>query len=239
RQSGVAGLREGWRAGWYLARQGPLGGRRVWTAAAVLVLGPFFLSTFTAWKVAMPSLRPFECDALLSQLDFMLHGGAPHRLVAWIPVSAMDRIYSTGWIFMFGASVLTIAWKGDTRAMLAIVLTWIVLGTIIAYLVPSAGPIFYARIVGDPNPYVGLMESLEASAPLAVLATRDYLWGAYGSGSVALGSGISAFPSMHVAFPTVLTWAAFRHERRIGKLMAGWTVLVLMGSVALGWHYAI
>ena len=68
----------------------------------------------------------------------------------------------------------------------------------------------------------------------------DYLWTFYQERSVGVGSGISAFPSLHVAI--AMLNALFVHELfgRLGRFLA-WSYLAftMFGSVYLGWHYAV
>ena len=50
---------------------------------------------------------------------------------------------------------------------------------------------------------------------------------------------VAAMPSLHCAFPTLLTLIAFRHFRAWGVLMLGYTLLVYLSTVQLGHHYAV
>ena len=51
--------------------------------------------------------------------------------------------------------------------------------------------------------------------------------------------GISAMPSMHVASTVMMTLYAFSVSRIWGWVMTAFTAVILVGSVQLGWHYAI
>ena len=51
--------------------------------------------------------------------------------------------------------------------------------------------------------------------------------------------GISAFPSMHNAVAALLALAAWRVSRPLGAAMTLFAVMILAGSVHLGWHYAV
>ena len=46
-------------------------------------------------------------------------------------------------------------------------------------------------------------------------------------------------PSMHVGSTTLFACYAFTWRRWAGWVMVGFLVLILAGSVALGWHYAV
>jgi hypothetical protein len=65
------------------------------------------------------------------------------------------------------------------------------------------------------------------------------LWSVYADHAIVVGGGISAFPSMHVAVPALLTFATWRRSRALSTALAAFTVVILISSVALGWHYAV
>ena len=46
-------------------------------------------------------------------------------------------------------------------------------------------------------------------------------------------------PSLHVAVPVLFTIVAWGIDRRLGALFGVYTALILVGSVHLGWHYAV
>lgn len=68
---------------------------------------------------------------------------------------------------------------------------------------------------------------------------QEYLWTLYQSGTIGLGSGISAFPSMHVALATVVALYAWEWSRKLGFVAWVYVAFILCSSVYLGWHYAI
>jgi hypothetical protein len=139
-----------------------------------------------------------------------------------------------------------VLWQGWTRPgpdlgrfWLAFVLAWILLGTVLATLVPSAGPCFYLLATGSPGPYGPLMEYLGAVAPAGVLETQEGLWTAVSKGIVVVGGGVSAFPSLHVAVPLLGACAAWGRTRWLAWVLIGYTVVLWIGTVHLGWHYAV
>ena len=50
---------------------------------------------------------------------------------------------------------------------------------------------------------------------------------------------VAAMPSLHCAFPTLLTLIAFRHFRAWSPLMFGYTLLVYLATIQLGHHYGV
>ncbi len=61
----------------------------------------------------------------------------------------------------------------------------------------------------------------------------------YRASTLALGAGISAMPSLHNAMAVLFACAAWHANRRMGWLFSGYAVLIWIGSIHLGWHYAI
>jgi hypothetical protein len=51
--------------------------------------------------------------------------------------------------------------------------------------------------------------------------------------------GIAAMPSVHVALPVLYALAAWKLHRRLGILFGAYALLIFLGSVHLGWHYAV
>lgn len=73
--------------------------------------------------------------------------------------------------------------------------------------------------------------------PLWFLKTQQMLWDGYTGKIAALG--ISAMPSMHNASAVLFALAFWPVSRTVGLLFAAYAVVILIGSVHLGWHYAV
>jgi hypothetical protein len=117
-----------------------------------------------------------------------------------------------------------------------------VLGTVFAILLSSAGPCFYGQITGLPSPYAPLMDYLQrvdAAHPLISLEVQHILLQQYWQNAVTPWRAISAMPSMHVAMPVVFILVGWRTHRLLGALFLVYGVIVFIGSVHLGWHYAV
>ena len=122
------------------------------------------------------------------------------------------------------------------RFFLAFFLLWSVIGFVMATALSSAGPCFSSLI---HHPYAGRYADLFPllrSAPVA-LAGQHLLAVAYASGEAGAFLGISAMPSMHVAFAALVPLAL----RPINRMAAAgaWLfyALIVLGSVHLGYHY--
>jgi hypothetical protein len=86
------------------------------------------------------------------------------------------------------------------------------------------------------------MDYLHATSqvvPVPALAVQDMLWTSYVSHGAEVGRGISAMPSMHLATSFSFMLLGFAIHRRLGIALGLFTAFILIGSVHLGWHYAI
>ena len=241
----LATLRYGWRRA-LLDR-----GRLVRALPVLLALG-VFMSAFTSLKTMIPLLHPYDWDPAFAAWDRMLHGGVdPWRLLhPWLArpeaTVALNAAYNA-WFFVMAAVTLWQVFRADdgrtrTQYLLTFVLLWALLGTVLAAMFASVGPCFYQRLLGDPGTFGPLMAYLRATAdshPVWAMATQDRLWSAYADGGLRLGSGISAMPSLHVATAVLFALAGFRQARWLGVALSLFAAAILVGSVHLGWHYAI
>lgn len=225
---------------------------RVVNLLVPLLLAPLFFSTFSSFKTLIPYVLPFSWDETFLRWDRWLHGGTdPWALLhpilgATLPTAVIDALYY-GWI---PGMLLVFCWQIGTtkraalrmRFLLSFLLCWILIGTVLATALSSAGPIYFGRITGLPDPYQPLLAHLQRVAgevPLFVLSTQDMLWQAYQHRATTVGGGISAMPSMHVAIAVLMALFGWRLGRSAGLLFTAFAVLTMFGSVHLGWHYAI
>jgi hypothetical protein len=185
-------------------------------AAALCV----FLVSISWTKSLLPQLVPFWADGALSQIDQVLFGGHP-VLIGGI-ITAF--VYSLWQAAHLGTIIWALHWKEGRpkdQVVIAFILTWS-FGMTAAYALSSAGPIFTGKVSGiDP------LTKLEAS----------FLWENYQARTAAIGGGISAFPSMHVA---IAVWVALAFkERGWGPIGIPFAILTAMGAITLGWHYSM
>lgn len=226
---------------------------RVAAAAVVFVVLPPFMSVFTSMKDLIPVLNPYHWDPALAALDRAIHGGHdPWRIVqaaigghAWITVF-LSGMYQLWFLFIFGAwfalAFSTARPRLRMQYFIAAILAWACIGTFAAIALSSGGPAYYGRLVGGPDPFVPLMAYLrgvDARTPIFALHIQDMLWNAYQGGHQARGSGISAMPSVHVATTLLFALLLRRYHRVLGLLGFGFLGCIMVGSVHLGWHYAV
>lgn len=192
------------------------------------------LSVLSWLKAAMPYSVGFRFDELLANLDAAIFGVDPWRLLQGLPAGIVDRAYiSWAWTTILLMLILPLLPRTVVRDR-AIVTYFLVVAScsLGQYLLPSAGPIFYERI--------GLGERF-AELPVQpwVQVTSDYLWTNYLSRGELVGVGISAFPSLHVAGTAWVAIVVSTYLQPLKWLAWAYFILLMIGSVLLGWHYAI
>jgi hypothetical protein len=186
-------------------------------------------------KVTMPYAVGFWADPLLADVDAFLFGGDPWRILHRLPIGGViDRVYIT-WGPYCAFSAIALAFAPDDRRKGQCIVAYFLTVASAAfgqYLLPSAGPVFFEAI-GHGSRFA------EIPIQAWVRTTADYLWETYSSPGFRVGAGISAWPSLHVAGAM---WMALTLRSYFPRpQLVGWSyfVLILVGSVYLGWHYAV
>jgi hypothetical protein len=121
-------------------------------------------------------------------------------------------------------------------------LIYILLGTAGAIALSAAGPCYYHAVTGQSSPYAPLMQylaALDAEQPIIALRVQQTLWENYARSLNLPFVGISAIPSVHVAVAVLFAILGWRTSRWLGWVLTWYAGVVLVGSVHLGWHYAV
>jgi hypothetical protein len=223
---------------------------RIIYAAPVIILFPLFTSTFSYFKATIPAINPYSWDIQLSKLDLLIHGGVQpwtwlQSIFGHPAVTSTINFFYHIWFFVIFSSVYIAAFSTQNKRLrmqflLSFVLSWILLGNIIAATMSSVGPCYYGFAYPDNNPYTPLMSYLHDAnlkAPIWALDVQDMLWEDYKKGTGLFG--ISAMPSMHVATAVLLSLAGFKVSKLVGFSLSIFAVIIMIGSVHLGWHYAV
>jgi hypothetical protein len=205
---------------------------------------------FTMWKNQVARILSFSWDPTLESIDRWVHfGSPPHEWLMQVigfpfVTAAINWNYLLWFHVLFIACFVTAFQTHRTflrqRFFYALLLGWGIGGILFANLLSSAGPVFFGRVTGDERAYADLIEYLHRvneQITLTTLKLQDFLWSAYQA--TPSYSTISAMPSMHVTIAVLIFIATLKINRWLACVTGLFALLILVGSVQLGWHYAI
>lgn len=210
----------------------------------------FFQAAFTLIKTSLPFIVPFFADPYFAHIDQVLHfGNDPWTLThAWAEGFAANQlvwVYVSVWgLPAMALPVIIAALDGNQdrvrRFLMLYVVGWVVLGNMIALAGMSAGPVYYDRLIGGDR-FIDLAPALIESGVKATWIgnLQESLWNVYVDRGQAIGSGISAFPSVHVAMACVTALYLAERTRWLAPIGIAFVAIILFMSVYSGYHYAI
>jgi hypothetical protein len=226
-------------------------GRVANTLHAFIVNGVFFVGFLTI-KKNIPIANPFSWDRTLSTFDQLLHFGMlPHQILAPLlehPFATflLNITYNMWFVVMIAFFMWQGFQKHDSalrqRYLIAYLLTWLLGTCVIGTILSSAGPCFFGFVDSGPDPYAGLMTYLARTNeiyPIWAVPTQALLWQSHldGFGEV---QGVSAMPSMHVATTILYICCAVASGKRwLIWCTSAFSLAIFLGSIMLGWHYAV
>lgn len=214
---------------------------RTTTLAAVagMLLAGIDMLFFMWIKPEVTALSPFWADELWADIDNAIFLGIdPWRLFQGVDLTFHAWAYSFFWAVAIMGTLLWLFVQRPSQqrstSLLSYFALWSIFGPIGQLLGSAAGPIFYRRIgLGDR------FAELESNIPEVTQQISGYLWHFHTAGEPAVGAGISAMPSLHIA---TVGWIylVFRGQgSRVAPLAALFGLYIFALSVALGWHYAV
>ena len=243
---------------WQRIRHDFLRRERLLLALPVLALWPVTASGFTYLKSVIPLVQPFYLDPVLADWDRALHFGIdPWRylqpLLGYAPITYLIGFGYTLWFLILQAIlVLQAGATGNRKRRLQFLLTmglaWALIGSLIATMMSSVGPCYFGLAFGGADPFAEQVAYLRGVAtsvaetirlPFTTTVLQDMLWQSYSTNDFGMVRGISAAPSMHIASTWIiarLTWDMDKKARIAGCAFLGF---IFIGSIHLGWHYAI
>lgn len=217
---------------------------------AMTVAMLLFTQAFSSFKMSIPVVNPFSWDERFAALDAWLHFGRQpwewlQPVIGYAPVTfainvAYNLWFMEMWLVWVVFAFATMPSALRTRFFVSFMLVWSLGGTLLATVFSSAGPIFYPELGLDAAPYQGLIDYLygvDDRISLWALSTKEVLWTTYLSRENVI-SGISAMPSMHNASALLFALAGMKLGRKVGIGLSVYAVLIFIGSIHLGWHYA-
>ncbi|GHF19631.1 membrane protein [Kordiimonas sediminis] len=218
-----------------------------------------FMSSFTSLKVMIPLINPYEYDVAFADIDRFLHFGIDpwkitHAVFNTPFLTGVVNFFYNLWFFLFWTVwvyfLVRLKPEHDRQQyLISFILSWMIIGGVFAIFLSSAGPCYYAHLIDTPDPFAALMDRLyeqrlwietnDSYPPLWALDTQNMLWDNYMAEETAVGSGISAMPSMHLSVATMMALGMYRISRFWGYVFWVYVAMIQIGSVHLAWHYAI
>lgn len=203
-----------------------------------------------SWKTLIGLRMPMAWDTSLADLDLLLFGRDPWRYTHWLfgsPAAArlIDVTYLL-WYPLLSGGFVWVAWSTQrlwrSRLLLAWVLLWVLLGTVVAHLFASGGPAFYSALQAGDARFLPLMEHLQSvnsERTIHALYVQRWVLDNLRSGNPVTWLSMSAMPSLHVAAAALFSCATWSRSCIGAALLWCFTLLTFIGSVYLGWHYAV
>ena len=223
---------------------------RAANGTAIVLVFVVFMNVFAHLKGSIPIVNPFSWDSTFMEWDRWLHfGNHPYEILqpilGYAPVTYAITVFYHLWFMLMWIMVAGMAFGSVSpvlrmRFFLTFMLTWGIGGNVLAMVFSSAGPCYYGLIGLAPDPFVPLMSYLNGVhevMPLWALDTQLMLWQGYQGEGLRLG--ISAMPSMHNGAALLFALAGWQINRKLGMALFVFTALIFIGSIHLGWHYAL
>ena len=238
-------LINGWRT--HLAKPGP------WMRLLIIIIfyQPF-LGAFSTLKKQISEINPFSYwDIAFAELDRLLHFGMDPWQITWTLFSnpwatvVIDRLYVSWYSAVYGTLFAVILFDNNTqrraRFIVTHVLLWVLLGSISAITFSSVGPCFYNDAIGMQQSFgelMGRLGAVDQQYPLYAIKLQAMLWDGY-IGVRPIFEGISAMPSLHIAQAALLALYGATISKKLALILWAYFLIMLIGSVHLGWHYAV
>jgi hypothetical protein len=234
---------------WIEMRKDYLSSGSLFRFIMVIPMIPFFNFSYSSIKQTIPVVPGTTIDLKLHDIDFLLHGNnIPWDLLQPIfgypfITKTIDFLYlSWGSFFVFTVLWMALSKRRYLRMQffLSLISCWVLIGNVLARMLASAGPCYFSKVVnGIPDPYVPMMTYLRSISGIKAVHIQDVLWQSHTNGIFMPLGGISAMPSMHVSIAVLLALVFFRVNFFLGALFSLFALAIQIGSVHLGWHYAI
>ncbi|HEX4847539.1 MAG TPA: phosphatase PAP2 family protein [Novosphingobium sp.] len=216
-----------------------------------LALLCLFMPFFSALKATIPLFATYDWDRTFIDLErSLLFGHDAWELLQ--PVLGYPLITATLavlyhlWILLcYPGTALFLFLNIDNRLrrrfLLSFVLTWSLVGGVLATLLASYGPVFVGALAGIPDfdPQMAYLRAANEQVPVMTLVVQDLLLARFHEAESGLGSGISAMPSMHIAMCYLFYLAIRQVDRRLGWAAMAFGIAIWLGSVHLAYHYAL
>jgi PAP2 superfamily len=202
----------------------------------------------------MPRYIPLWLDEPFARMDQILFFGyhpweLTHALFATPESTLNPHLFYSIWVLSLSVAIVGFALFVPRVERAGFFLSfggaWFFLGFIGALIGASAGSCFLGNLNLPLAPELaGLMPRLHAvsnSMDTVVQAVewQEMLWQGCQTETYSFGLAISAMPLLHNAIAVLYVFMVFRFGRTAGWLFAAYALIMFIGSIRLGWHYAV
>ncbi|MBL1263669.1 phosphatase PAP2 family protein [Methylomicrobium sp. RS1] len=210
-----------------------------------------FLSLFTNMKGLISYYGTYSWDPIWAETDRKLHFGVdPWRLLQPLLgfpyiTKAINILYNF-WLPML---IFFLYWQLVSHRdpglrmqfFFTFFIVWGVNGTLVAILFASGGPCYFEMLTGSHYfaEQMNYLHEVNRQYGLWSVTTQEMLRDMYQKNKIMIGVGISAMPSMHVATAFLFYLLTARLNKKVGRVFGLYCLFILLGSVHLGWHYAV
>ncbi len=223
--------------------------RPSWVADTVriAIFSGLFVHTYGWIKLAIPLLHPRLFDQQLWDLDRTLGLGYSPNVFLLSLLGAPSVLRTIDWtyanIFLASLNLAGVFFASSPSHRIRIafmdsnVAMWLI-GAWLYVALPSLGPAY--RFPEVWLPLAPLFVHSQTYQRLLMANYQNVL--AYARGiprPVNVLFGVAAFPSLHVAFQTLVFLWMRRVWRASELLFALFTIVIFVGSIVTGWHYLI
>lgn len=202
------------------------------------------------FKINIPKFNPYSWDHFFAEIDRLLFFGIDPWILTHTALNNFEytKLIDNFYVIWFIVQQFGILYVGclplrdrvRLTFLIAFCLNWVIGAVVLAIMLPAAGPVYMEALYGDPmfRPLTDLLHQQSSIVELKAVVLQELLWDGLTKPDVD-PLGISAFPSLHVAAAVNFACLSFAVNRTAGWLLSAFAGIIMIGSVHLGWHYAV
>lgn len=219
--------------------------------APMLAVAIVLLPYFSKMKAAIPLFNEYTWDNAFVAWDRAIFFGRDawevfQPVLGFPVVTAFLALLYQLWFLLPYPGVLFFAFARIDHTVrrqffLTYVLSWTLIGGLMATALASVGPCFVGPLLGDPrfDDQMAYLNAANEQVPVMTLKVQGMLLEWFAADANGLGCGITAMPSMHCAI-AFLYWIAVRRlSSRWGAFFGVFFFITWVSSVHLAYHYAV
>ena len=227
----------------------------LWTAVAgglpLIAIAVVVLPFFSKMKAAIPLFNDYTWDPAFIAWDRAIFFGHDawqvlQPVLGYPYVTAFLAVLYHVWFVLLYPGVMFFVFRHTDSGLrrqffLTYMLSWALIGGLLATLLASVGPCFLGPMLGNDHfaPQMAYLYAANEQVPIMVLPVQEMLLDWYKNAENGLGSGITAMPSMHVAIAFLYWLAVRRVHSGWGKFFGLFFAVIWISSVHLAYHYAV